>query len=437
MLHRATWIAGPIVALVVVGAGLGWWGYDQSQQRQSLALQSENQYAGSFHGLVADVHSLHQELGKSIITSDEFAFQQHLRNVWRLSYAAQNQVARLPVSLMPMHSAQSFLTSVSQDASRWMDSNANPTDPNVRKTEATLFAQSNDIYHTLANLQSKVVSGHLQWATVTRDLQSKKATDNQIIDGFHMLDKAATAFVESDNGPSSLLKRRTDALNAEPSVSTSVALERVRNMLKLPKNTQLDVAQTGNGAKTPEYIVRGNEKQGFLFASVSKHGGHVISFQRPYHVAAGHFDIVQSTKQAQTWLQNQGFKDFSLTSVHAVDSQAYLTFAPNRNGAVIQSQGIALTVSMLNHQIVGFDANNYYFHPAKDIPRRNYSVEQLRRKLNPAFTVGETKEVIVTDERNGYQPAVAFYGVANHETYCVYMNANTGREMYIEQLTQH
>jgi len=437
MLHRVTWVAAPVVGLIVVGAGLGWWGYNQNQQRQSLAVQAENQYASSFHGLVSDVHVLHQELGKSMITSDASSFQTHLRNVWRLSYAAQTQVARLPFQLMPMHNTQSFLTNVSQDASKWMDTGASPKDPSVHRSLSRLFTQSNQMYTSLSTLQTKVMSGNLHWLTANQALLASKHEDNQIVDGFHTIDKAATAYVESENGPTSTLKRRTDALSNEQIVSSDTAIRVVRRALQLPSTDKLTVTQTGKGAKTPEYVVRTSETQRDVFAIVSKHGGHLISFQEAHPVSPGNYDVTEAESAAAKWLQSHGFKSAALLYAHTMDSEALLTFAPVYQGATVSSQGIAVTVSMPNQQIVGFDANNDYYHPIGQLPPRRFSIATLRAKLNATFKLGETKEVIVTDEQNGYQPAVAFYGVSNRETYCIYMNANTGREMYIEQLTQH
>ena len=111
--------------------------------------------------------------------------------------------------------------------------------------------------------------------------------------------------------------------------------------------------------------------------------------------------------------------------------------APVQDSSVVVSQGILVKVALDNGQVVGYDATNYYYYPVHDLPVRRFSAAALRRVVNPAFHVRMVREVIALDKSNQYQPAVAFYGTGNGETYCVYINANTGREMAIDQLTSH
>jgi spore germination protein len=435
VLHRTTWFAIPIVGLVLVGTGLGWWGYDQYQERQTLAMETENQYNSTFHALVDTVHRLQQELGKTLISGDPGAFQGHLRDIWRLSYAAQSDVGRLPMELMPMHHTQAFLSSISEQAEQWMQDGVNPANRKVHKKLQQLYQEASEVNTGLASLQRRAFANELHWRLVDKALR-KQERDNQVVDGFRKLDTAARAFVESEDTPSSLRRGKSWAMVKEKDVTEQQAKDAVRAFLNLPANVNLTVGRTKPGAYRPEYIVSGTIPDGDLTAYVSQDGGHVLSFDIRHTRGPGEFDFAEAQDKATAWLAAKGFPAMEAVQSSQYDSIAYFIFAPKRpDGSLVISQGTAVKIGLDNGDVIGYDANNYYYYPVRDVPKRNFTAAELRKKLNPAFQVGMERSVLALDEHQHYQPAVAFYGTANDETFCVYMNANTGKEMKIEQLT--
>ncbi len=435
MLHRTTWVAIPIVGLVLAGSGLGWWGYDQYQQRKALVVDTENQYNSSFHALVDTVHRLQQELGKSMISGDKDAFQTHLRDIWRLSYAAQNDIGRLPFELMPMHHTQQFLGAISHQTEQWMEDGVSPADRHVHQKLQQMYQEAGKVSSGLAAMQSQAFANQLHWQLVNRALRNHER-DNQVVDGFRKIDTAASAFVESEDTPSTLRRGKTWAMVKEKDINEEQAKQVVRKFLHLAPDTSLTVTRTKSGAYRPEYIVSGTIPDGDLTAYVSQDGGHVLSFDVKHTRGPGEFDFAEAQDKANAWLAARGFSTMELVQSSQYDSIGYFIFAPKRaDGSIVISQGTAVKVALDNGDVIGFDANNYYYYPVKDVPARKYTEAQLRQKLNPAFEVGMARRVLVLDDHRRYQPAVAFYGTANGETFCVYMNANTGKELKIEQLT--
>lgn len=434
-LHRTTWLAIPIVGLVLAGTGLGWWGYGQYQERQALAGETENQYNSNFHALVDHMHHLQQEIGKSVITNDRETFQTRLRDIWRLSYAAQTEVGRLPFELMPMHNTQQFLAMVSEQTNQWMDTNANPTDKMVHQKLDGMYTQSGKIEDGLVKLQDQAFNNQLRWRLVNQSLK-KQNRDNQVVDGFRKIDTSAKAFVESQDHPSSTRRGRTFAMAPQRDVTSAEAIMSVRKFLRLGNDVKLNVEKTKPGAYRPEYTVIGSVPLGELTADVSVDGGHVLSFDIHHTMGHGDFDYTEAESKATDWLKARGFPDVEAIQSHQYDGIGYFIMAPKRaDGSLVVGQGMLVKVSLDNGSVIALDANNYYFYPVKQVPARNYTADQLRKKLSPTFEVGMERKVLVLDEHQKYQPAVAFYGTSNDETYCVYMNANTGKEISIEQLS--
>jgi spore germination protein len=439
MLQRATWGAVPLAALVVVGGGLGWWGYSQYHQRQALAAEVESRYAGTFHNLVSDVNHLEEEMGKALISADAGSFHQHLRNIWRLSSVAQDDVGNLPLQLMPMSNAQQFLARVSKTTDNWLTNAATPTDANVHRQLQNMYTESHKVSNRLDQMQGTVLEKRLHWLDVTQALQQQKQqkTDNQIVDGFRKLDAAAGAFTETRETPATPHRGSTIALMREGKVSAAQAKRAAAGVLGVSVGKDWKVTMTDKGAKVPEYIVTGSTKWGHLRAMVSQNGGHVLSFELAYRLKRGSFDFSDAQQRAQQWLNRRGFARVEALNSYQFDHIGYFVFAPLYQGVPVMSQTISVKVALDRGGIIGYDASNYYYYPVNDVPSRVYSADQLQKRLHSSFDVRMRRDAIVMDKNGDYQPAVVFYGIENGETYRVFMNAHTGQEIDIEQLTKH
>jgi spore germination protein len=438
MLHRSTLVAVPIIGLAVIGAATGWWNYfDERGQKQALAYQAEMQYNSSFHGLATDMRNLQEELGKSLISTDATSFQKRLRDIWRITFAAQANVARLPFALMPMHHTQQFLSRLADDVDSWTTSNADPKNATIHQKLKNYFTESNRLYNQLNVLQGKVMKHQMNWSIVDKALASGKQ-DNQIIDGFRKLDTQAAIYGETNDGPTTLNRGRTNAFKDEPEYSARHAESRLAEFIGVSRKTPWNVSSSQKGAYDEEYNISGATPLGQMFGVVSKRGGHVLSF-RIHHssTSKSEIDFSDAETRAEKFLAARHFGPVQLLTANQYGGTGYFVFAPLHQGIPVTSQSLVVKIALSDGVVMGYDGTNYYYHPLKSLPSRIYSTEQLRKKLNPAFLVRMQNPVIVLDEQNHYQPAVAFYGTNNKETYCVYMNAHTGKEITIEQLTSH
>ncbi|WP_026961975.1 PepSY1/2 domain-containing protein [Alicyclobacillus herbarius] len=439
MLERTTWAAIPVAALVVVGGGLGWWGYSQYHEKQALAAEVQSRYEGTFHNLTTDANHLEEELGKALVSGDTASFQGHLRNVWRLSSIAQDDVGNLPLQLMPTHHTQQFLANVGKQTDQWLTQGASPTDKNVHSKLQKMYQQAHKMSTSLNQMQGTVLNQRLSWLSVTQALQQERQqkTDNQIVDGFHKMDKAAGAFAETKETPATPHRPSTNALRGEKKVTATDAKRAVAQVLGVGVGQNWHATMTDKGSKVPEFIVTGSTKWGHLRALVSQSGGHVLSFQVDYQMGKGTYDFSDAERKAESWLKRRGFTAVELLNSYQYDRTGYYVFAPLYKGVPVMSQTISVKVALDQGGIIGYDASNYFYYPVDAVPSRVYSANQLQKRLHPSFQVRMRRECIVKDKNGNYQPAVAFYGTENGETYRVFMNAHTGHEIDIEQLTHH
>jgi spore germination protein len=441
LLHRTTWVAAPVIALVVIGTGLGWWGYNQNKERASLAQQVENQYTSSLHNLVSHTVGMEDEIGKSLISKDKFAFQSHLRHIWRLSYAAQTDVGRLPFQLMPLHSAQSYLAAVTKDSALWIDQNSSGADPDIHHKLEKYYAESKELTKNLSNVQTDVMDHNAKWIDAIHQTglpaDSRQKGDNQIIDGLHTVDSQTASYLEPTEAIVSGKVKNRHALDGEPAVSSSQAKMIVARYFDVSDTSGWTIQTPNQNADIPVFVIDGKLPSGSFSAHVSQHGGHVVAFDIEHATTSGTYDFVQAEDNAKTWLTSHGIHHTTLFSETQFDKTAYFVFDPVFHGEPVLNQNIAMRVSLDDGSIVYYDARAYYSHPVLSVPKRIYQTDALRNKLTSHFQIRSDENVIAMDESGHYVPGVLFYGVGGKETYRILMNADTGAEMSIEQLTRH
>jgi spore germination protein len=441
LLHRITWVAAPVIALVVVGTGLGWWGYNQSRERASLTQQVENQYTSSLHNLVSHTVGMEDEIGKSLISKDKSAFQSHLRHIWRLSYAAQTDVGRLPFQLMPLHSTQSYLAAVTKDSAAWIDENSPGTNPDIHHKLEKYYSESKQLTKNLSNVQTDVMDHNAKWEeaihSTVKSSNNQQKEDNQIVDGLRTVDSQTATYLEPSETLVNGKVKKLNALESEPVVSGSQAKMLVAKFFDVSDTNGWTTQAPNKNADIPVYVVEGNLPTGAFSAHVSQHGGHIVAYDVDHAMTSGNIDFVQAMDDAKAWLTAHGIQGATLFSETQYDKTAYFVFDPVFHGEPVLNQNIAMRVSLDDGAIVDYDARAYYSHPVRSITKQNFSTGSLKNKLTSHFQIRSEENVIAMDDSGHYVPAVLFYGVGGKETYRILMNADTGTEMSIEQLTRN
>lgn len=431
MIHRTTLIAIPIVGLVVLSASVGWWGLEQNRQKQDLVQLASNQYRDAFHGLISDVNNLNEEVDKATVASDTASFQTQARQIWRLSYAAQNEIARLPAGLMQTNHIQAFLATVSANANEWMKSSANPRKPSVQRQIATLSKETQAVSDKLSSLQPLAFTANVNRLALLHANQPTKQ-DNQMADGVKKVDGVAAGFVETiSNSPTGSVKPQLN----EPNVTDVQALARLRQFVGVSPKSTWQIHRTNTTRLAPSYVVQGQSSSGSLLALVTRPGAHVVSFHIDYAPQHSSLDLSTSRTRAIQWLSQRGFHGISIIDAHEIGNVGYLTAVPTRHNLPVLGRFIYLAMAMDNGRVISFDASDYYANPVSSVPERRYTAQQLEKKLNPTFHARMAEPAIELNESRKAIPVVIFYGLANEKTYRIDMDATNGQEVRVERLS--
>lgn len=439
-MHRTTWYAIPIVGLVVLSSGLGIWSYHLNADKQALVAQSDAEYSAAFHGLVSDMSSLRQRLGESEVSGDTTGFQACSRDIWRLCYGAQNEMAKLPVELTPMHNTQAFLSSLANQSQSWLTDNVSPTDPKVLKQVDSYYNQATKLNSQLQSIQAKVLNGGLGWVAVNRAVNQKNGYhtgDNQIVDGFQTMDKGLGTFTEAAGVGSHVEGTKSTMKPYQgKTITPTAAIQKVASMLNVTKTSDWKTSTSSLGAQGPAYMISGSTPYGSMTAVVTRAGGRVLSIHRDAQVANDHFGFATAQSKAADWLKQQGFGACSPEIANEYQNVGYFVFVPMTKNGLAVSSPISVNMGLDNGELLSFDTQAYYRNPVPTVaPARKYSAATLRTKLNPQFVVEQSRDVVLKTSSGQVHSAVQFIGSHGGSTYSVVLDATTGKQLSATQLS--
>jgi spore germination protein len=440
MYKRVAAILFPITLVALVGTAA--WGYQEYQDKNAVLIKAENSYQRAFHDLNENLDRLHGELGKSLAMKSPKQLATSMTNVWRLAYAAQNDIGQLPLTLVPFDQAEKYLAKVGRFAYQVgiRDFNKEPLSEKEWNTLQELYNQSKNITHELQNVQHKVLDNNLRWMDVELAIATEdKKMDSTIIDGFKLVNQKVKEFPEVDWGPAVNNMEVRERERANQISGKKITPQEARGIVAKAfgkKTTKgMEVAKNKNGdfeTYSVRYKGAGNTD---VYTEMTTKGGHLVwmVFDRP--VKKKQISSEQALRKAEQFLERIGYPDMEPVAYDETANILSYTFVRRLNGVMIYPQTLAVKVALDNGEIMGLQADEYVFNQFKVVDTKpELTVEEARKKLSPYLKVQKNGLAVIYNQ-NG-QPVLCheFLGTIKDNQYRVFLNAKTGEEEYVERI---
>lgn len=441
MYKRVAAILLPIfaVALVAVGA----WGYQESQDKDSVLLKAENQYQRAFHELNFHMNKLQDELGKSLALNSRKQVSTSMTNVWRLAYSAENNVGQLPLSMMPFNETQNFLYNVGNFSYQIgvRDLNKEPMTAKEWDTLQTLYKRSHEVRGHLEKLQTQVLKKNLRWMDVEMAMGTEdNKMDNAIIDGFKKVNTTVNQYPEVDWGPtvnSKLVRRKEKIQHLQgKKITAEEAKARVAKLLDRT-TVGMDVTHNKKG-DYPTYSVHfiGKNKTD-VNADVTTIGGHIIWMVYDRDVKTAKLNLNQAEAIGKRFLDKGGYKDMVPISYQETGNVMGINFVHVEDKIHIYPEAVSVKVALDNGEITGFQATDYVFNILNRMkPSPTLTEAQARKKVSTHLNVKKSNLAIIYNTVGKEVLCYEFLGLLGKEEYRVFINADTGDEEFIEKISK-
>ncbi|CCQ98507.1 Sporulation protein YpeB [[Clostridium] ultunense Esp] len=431
----------PVLAVSLVGTT--YWGYRENQEKNSILIKAENQYQQGFHDLTFYMDSLHRELGKSIAMNSRRQLGPCLTNVWRLSYAAQNGVGQLPLTLMPFNKTEEFLFKMGDFSFRTAtrDLEKEPLTSSEWKTLKNLYARSGEIVQELRKVEQAIYDKKLRWMDVEQAIATEdKKMDHTIIDGFKWIDQRVDGFREIDFGMNTTSSeeiqiKRLENLTGEE-ISPEEAKQKALTFTGIKNPRKVKVTAVDKKGVYPVYdisILNGDDSS--TLVEVTKRGGRLLWMMNTRPIKAARLSIENGEVKAYRFLLSHGWDGMENVKTERQDNTAIYTYAPREGGILLYPDMITVKVALDRGDVVGIQAQNYVAnHRKRNLPKPTLSVQAAEKRLNPNFRVEERSLALVQNERNEEVLVYEFVGKVDKTDYQVFINAKNGEEEKIDHL---
>lgn len=429
----------PITAVALLGTGA--WAYQEYQEKSSILIKAENQYQRAFHELNNHMDSLHNEIGKTLAINSRKHMCDSLTNVWRLTYAAQNDVGQLPLSLMPFHDTQKFLGRIGAFAYNTgiRDLNKQPLSEKEYQTLSALYQNSSEIKNKLNEVQSQVLSKNLRWMDVELAMATEdKKLDHTIIDGFKAVNRMVEQFPEVDWGPTvnnmEVRKKEKFTTLKGRNISAGEAKQKVAKLLKR-SSQDMKVTYTDKG-DFPVYSVSFQGKDGIpVSADLTRTEGHMtwMLYNRP--VKDQKLNRDQALQKAKSFLNGMGYQNMTPISFNQEDNLITFSMVHKENEVFIYPEALAIKVALDNGEILGLQADEYVFNRKTRVTKKpSLTVEQARKQINPHVRVSKINQAYIYGDEDKEVLCYEFLGTLKQDQYRIFINADTGNEEFVEKV---
>lgn len=442
MYARLSAIMFPIAAIMFVGAAF--WGYQEHQEKNTVLLKAENQYQRAFHDLSHHMNRLNSEMGKTLAVSVNSQGMQRkgLVNIWRMTSEAQNEINQLPLTMLPINKAESFLSRLANFAyqTSMRDLTKQPLTDQEIKTLKSLHATSTNVKRELDKVQEAVISDRLRWMDVELALANENAPqDNSIVSSFKSMDKQLGEYPENEWGPTALSTdriRNAAALEGEQATKEDVVKKALVMLGHRNETGKTRVSENGNSTDVPTYtVVVGDGSDGDIQFDYTRKGGHLLSMMNGREVKNRKLDYDNARNKASQFLLRNNYKNMTPVAFDEYDHVAVFTFVHTINKVRIYPDKLVVRVALDNGEIVGLQASDHVFAKrVLDPGKPKMSKEQVQQGLNPQFKVKQHALAVI---ENGMRQLVLcheFSGVIDDRHYRIYFNAETGEEEEIEEM---
>ncbi|MNZ93397.1 Sporulation protein YpeB [compost metagenome] len=291
-------------------------------------------------------------------------------------------------------------------------------------------------------MQKDVLASNLRWMDVELALASESSkSDNIIIDGFKAVDKKVGEYPEINWGPSvtSMYQKRTMKLLSGNPVSAEEIRKKAAQFADSP-SANIQVTENGQGSEYASYsatIDNGNG-DGRLNLDFTKKGGQLILFMNSRKIGDKKISFDQAKAAADKFLEKHGFKGMNAVNYDMFNNTGSFTYVSKQNDVLIYPEKLTVKVALDQGEVVGLQANDYvYEHHDRELGTPTITQAEARKALNTDMKIKNEAFALINNELGEEVLCYEYMGQINGSMYRVYINAETGLEESIEEMSHY
>lgn len=383
--------------------------------------------AESYYNLVDYVDNMNVTLSKLTVSNDDSERQKLLVNLSTEASLAAEDIARIPLKDESKYYTTKFINQVA-DYSKYL---------NNRLIDGLSLSKSdlnnlNNLYEINTLLKEDLgklsmdMGAEFDFKTIFNE-----NGDNLFLDKFSELEKRAVDYPKLIyDGPFSDATDKNVVISGKE-ISTKEAEDIFSSIFS--KRDVKNVETAGEVlSKIETYAVKADGESGEIYATISKNGGKLVTFNDYADCAENNYGLEECIAKADEFLATLGYED--MTSVWATESgtTAYINYCYNQGGVIVYDDMIKVTVCKERGVVSAFDGLAYLMnHKTREIGEPKITQKQAITGLSADFSVLAVRLCLIPKGSNHEVLAYEVFGTQNGSKYYIYVDAQTGKETQI------
>ncbi|QQK75994.1 germination protein YpeB [Salicibibacter cibarius] len=440
-MFRAILIAVLSVALI----GTGVFAYNEHQEKEALAISHENNYQKAFHQLAFHLDHMQDELGASLATNGVANMNGSMAEVWRISSLAHSDMGDLPMGLVPIDKTEEYLSNVADfthDVAIRDRAEEPLTDDEYEQLE-TFYEQAGELSGDLRTVQANVLADDIRWRDIETELVANTDPgEGTAIDGIQQIDEKAKGFGENnwndDTGfPVDAEERLANVVEDKEKFDEEEAVERAREFLNVPDDTNADISRLGEGIPYEGYKIYIEDPDGEsnYAMDMTLRGGLPTWVMQDRPITETNISLNEASEIAADFLDERGFDDVELVDGKQYDSIGTFQFVPTANDARLYPDAIIMKVALDDGDVVGYKGADYLAnHRERHDLDPELSLEEALDEVHENLEVREEHLAVIENQSGEEVLTYELYGTMNDDTYQLFINANDGTEEDVKRM---
>lgn len=387
----------------------------------------EQAYNRAFYDTVEQVDNIDLNLAKALSTKDTGAMQKYLINL-----AINSELAESDLQQLPLQDESKFYTTklINQigDYAKYLNNkliNGESLNEQDLLVLQGLYKENKTFREALHKMSTEMGVDY-SFSTMIDG-----GDGNLIINKFNQLQNLSVEYPELIyDGPFSdgQNKREIKGLSGD-----EIDKMRAEEIFKkaFAKEGVTDVKSVGVASGVIEcFNVQGEIKGEQIFAQISKRGGKIIMFDYAGSCKDVNITRDRAVEKAQEFLSSLEIKDITPVWINLANNVYTMNFAYEKEGVIVYNDLIKVRVCAETEMVIGMEARGYYTnHTERQVATPTISEEVARQKLSQNIEVESVKIALVPIGNNTEKLAYEFYGKADGNTYYIYIDALTGKQI--------
>ena len=392
-------------------------------------------YRGTTYELVGIMENVDNDLDRARISASPAQQARILTDLLVQARLAELDLEKMPVSAQANSNLTRFINRVGAESERMLAKlrHGEKLTDEDRETLQNLYERNHEVRsyldETLANMDDSMIREYIKKGEgglkkIIDDIEEMTLEENRLPSGMEKPQMRGAGEERNANSASQD--------GGSPKMEPSKAEELCREFFSDYKIQDFQCIGQTVTKNYVAYNVQGYDEKGtLLFAEVDLNAGKLVRFNYYEDCNEDTFDLENSQRIAEQFLEKLGFEDLSAMRVSENGTDANFTFVYEKDGVAYYPDEIKVKVCRTRGLVTGFDAEKYLSnHKIRRAPQAGLSLEQAQLKLHSGLEVQSSRLAVVTvgkAERAAYEFLCSY----NEERYLIYTDANSGEEIAI------